>query len=79
MRLCKYDQGIENIMIWRNYEKARLNCSITSSKFDNSNNYFTLVLNALNSYQPINCIEFSYSARQLFTQYALNYLVIYNF
>lgn len=41
MRLCKYDQGIENIMIWRNYEKARLNCSITSSKFDNSNNYFT--------------------------------------
>jgi hypothetical protein len=29
-------------MIWRNFEKARLNCSIPSSKFESSNNnYFS--------------------------------------
>ncbi len=43
VRLCKYDQGIENIRIWRHFEKARLNCSIPGtspgSAFS-SNSYF---------------------------------------
>jgi semaphorin 5 len=36
VRLCKYDQGIENYDVWQSFEKARLNCSVpakSGSKF----------------------------------------------
>ncbi len=30
-RVCKHDEGIENEQIWKSFEKARLNCSISSN------------------------------------------------
>ena len=38
IRLCKHDDGIENLGVWKTFEKARLNCSM-SSEADNENNY----------------------------------------
>ena len=38
MRLCKYDQGVDNV--WKSFEKARLNCSVPGGGLnDTQNNY----------------------------------------
>lgn len=34
IRLCKHDQGINNLGIWKSFEKARLNCSVASDSDD---------------------------------------------
>ena len=40
IRLCKHDDGIENLGVWKTFEKARLNCSMMGeSNADNGYSY----------------------------------------
>lgn len=59
IRICKYDQGLENYDIWRSFEKARLNCSIPGGYKSN----FTA--NTFNSYYHQSESEYPFEFDQI--------------